>query len=271
MFKLFENIFCISDSAIILKSAKDHENQVKSEISLLDNEVSKTKVKIEELRKFKKEVDLSSLKSMKSHLLTQKERMCRLTQDIDVIQTAVKLDRIKLSKPENFSNKLSEYNSLNADKELMSSLTELHKISKSMKELQFPKRIDVKDYKSLLSLQTELGILRKLLNIQLDTPFHIKHIDVNEYLRLVKIREDLQKLNNLLSLKCSCYSLKDTLEVYMKSVEYKKSLGKIVMDGKRAQERKREIVNRVEKLKNELKKYKVCPLCHQPINQEENI
>ena len=34
LFKLFENVFCVSDSAVILKSAKEHEDKVKDDLKL---------------------------------------------------------------------------------------------------------------------------------------------------------------------------------------------------------------------------------------------
>ena len=47
LFKLYEDVFCISDSAIILKAAKGQEEQVKFDISNLENESIKNNKKIE--------------------------------------------------------------------------------------------------------------------------------------------------------------------------------------------------------------------------------
>ena len=62
LFKLFENVFCVSDSAVILKSAKDHEDKVKDDISLLELEEAKVQNKINCLNTLKKEVNIEVLK-----------------------------------------------------------------------------------------------------------------------------------------------------------------------------------------------------------------
>ena len=50
LFKLFENVFCVSDSAVILKGAKDNEDSVKSDLMSLEMERQKNSMKIKELK-----------------------------------------------------------------------------------------------------------------------------------------------------------------------------------------------------------------------------
>ena len=65
LFKLFENVFCISDSAVILKSAKDYEKGVDSDISSLDLEEQKTTAKVRALEEFKEYVDINKIQKDK--------------------------------------------------------------------------------------------------------------------------------------------------------------------------------------------------------------
>ena len=48
LFKLYENVFCISDSAVILilKSAKASEDKVKADIVAYENELNKNQNKL---------------------------------------------------------------------------------------------------------------------------------------------------------------------------------------------------------------------------------
>ena len=63
LFKLYENVFCVSDSAVILKSAKEFENKVKFDLDLLEVELNKNKTKLQELEAFKKEVNILEIKN----------------------------------------------------------------------------------------------------------------------------------------------------------------------------------------------------------------
>ena len=65
LFKLYENVFCISDSAVILKSAKGIEDKTKFEISTLENDILKNNNKLKELQEFKEFVDLDKLGNYK--------------------------------------------------------------------------------------------------------------------------------------------------------------------------------------------------------------
>lgn len=269
LFKLFENIFCVSDSAVILKSAKDHENEVKSDISLLENEVSKVKNKIAEINKFKKEVDLDNLQTLRDKLKKKQGRLNSLNEGIDIIQTAVKLSDVELPKAQNFEDRLSSYSDLSKTKDLINQLVELHNISRSLKNVKLPKVKDLKEYKELVSIQKDLIVLNKLINLNIEEPFKPKQIDLSSYTELTKILKDLNILKQLEELEFPSYQIQDKLKVYEDLKQYKDELDRIIIAGKEAIEKKKSITKRLEGIKDKLKSYKVCPLCHKPLNEEE--
>lgn len=269
LFKLFENIFCVSDSAVILKSAKDHENEVKSDISLLENEVSKVKNKLDEISKFKKEISLKDLKTSKEKLKNQQSKLNKLNEGIDIIQIAVKLSSIELPKAQNFDNKLDSYNDLSKTKGLIVQLTELHNISKEIKSIKLPEVKDLKEYKELMSIQKDLAILNKLAKIDTKEVFKPKQVDLSRYTELKRIFKDLSILKQLEELELPSYQIQDKLETYKNLRQYKNDLDRIMTAGKEAVEKKKGITKRLEEIQEKLKNYKVCPLCHRPLNEEE--
>ena len=62
LFKLYENVFCISDSAIVLKAAKGTEESTKTEIATIENDIVKNENKLKELLEFKNSTDIEKLK-----------------------------------------------------------------------------------------------------------------------------------------------------------------------------------------------------------------
>lgn len=267
LFKLFENIFCVSDSAIILKSAKNHENEVKSDIELLENEISKVKNKLSELKKFQKEISLNKLKSTKDKVVKQQNNLNKLNEGIEIIRTAVELNKLKLPKPQDFNNKLEQYEDFYNTKNLINKLLELHGISQTIKEVKVPQSVDLREYKELITIQKDLVILNNLLKIKPDESFKLKQIDLNKYTDLKKMVKELNILRQLVSLKFPTYNIQSRLEEYENLVQYRDELRKIMAAGKNAVDKKKSISKKLSEIQEQLKTYKVCPLCHKPLNE----
>ena len=66
------------------------------------------------------------------------------------------------------------------------------------------------------------------------------------------------------------YNIQNKLENYEQLITYKDELTKIMIAGKEAVEKKKGITKRLGEIQDKLKTYKVCPLCHKPLNEEEN-
>ena len=89
LFKLYEDVFCISDSAIILKSARASEDKVKADIVAYENELNKNQNKLKELLDFKSSVDIEELKSKRDKLSNKYSRILFLQEGLPIIKKAV--------------------------------------------------------------------------------------------------------------------------------------------------------------------------------------
>ena len=270
LFKLFENIFCVSDSAVILKSAKDHENEVKNDISLLENEATKVGKKLEELKKFKEELNLSQLKELRSELKDKQERLNKLTSGIEVIKVAQKVDEISIPKTCKFNNKLIAYNELANNQKLMKQLSGFHRVSQEIKTMEKPTPKDLRVYKENITLQKEIETLKALADLNTNIEVPLQSVNIEAYLSLCKLSKELKKVVELSKIKLVPVDFSSKIEKYNDLINYKTELDKIKMAGKSANNRKKELSDKLDKIQSKLKKFKVCPLCHRPLEEKEN-
>ena len=233
LFKLFENIFCVSDSAIILKSAKDYENEVKSEIRLLENEKVKIKNKLAELNKFKKEINISELKGKQNSLILKNEKLMKLKDGVETIKKAVELLKLNLPEPYEVDNYLNQYQELMDLKKVMHTTESLHKVSQNLSKLESPKPIDLKEYYTLRQLYKDINVVKELSGLTLPE-----------------------------------YEVKDKIGTYYELVNYRESLNKIYATGRKAAEKKKRVAAKLSEIQGKLREFKVCPLCHRLLEGE---
>ena len=231
LFKLFENVFCISDSAVILKSAKEYEKGVEVDINSLDLEEQKVSVKIKALEEFKKYVDVEKLLSYKSTLEALSKRLNILNDGKEVIELAVKLNNsdFQISEKE-FLDLYSLYSSLVKCKELLIKTKRLHELSKAFQEIPELLVPDLNRYKELKELRTTLASLKRLKQL---------------VLREEEFKDKMKELNNLLEIKKFITSFKEEVQ-------------KLKTKG-------REEEDKVRGIEERLKEFKICPLCHKPL------
>ena len=230
LFKLYENVFCVSDSAIILKAAKEQEETTKNQIVSLENDIIKNQNKLSEIQSFKEEVDLDFLEEKKELLKGKSNRVDFLQDGLPTIRKAAKIQNFKVEELtfENKNLSLQEKKDLKAE---LHKLKELHGLGKSLKDVQGPAPKGLEQYKELSSLQQTLRILQNLKELK---------APVEEF------TNKLQKYKELLSYSEALQNLKEKIKV--KKEELQKA---------------EECVCNAEEA---LKEYKVCPLCHQPLN-----
>ena len=234
LFKLFENVFCVSDSAIILKSAKDYEKGVDNDISFLNIEEQKIKVKVEELKEFKEFLDLNKLLGYRKKLESSLNRITELEDGKDIIELALKLSNANLSMPNQvFTDLIPKYQDLIKCKEILSETKRLHKLSKEVQYLNFPVTTDLSHYNALCDLKKTFDVLKKLNKLKLEE---------------VAFENKLSRLKELI----------DTKE-YINNFEREINNLK---DNKKEEEEK------LKKLELKLKEFKICPLCHKPLDNE---
>ena len=265
LFKLFENVFCVSDSAIILKSAKEQENQVKEEIVLLESDLSKTQKKIEELEKFKSEIDFDKLNAFKDLLVSKKSRIEFLNDGIDIIQKAVKVSSVPIPKVKKFHDLSIGYSELKKVKDDVEVIKKLHKLLGNLKEIKSPQKIDIRDYRELSTLLNNLNKVKELDSIKLPAPFITRENLIFKRNELLGLEKTVKKLKKLHELKLPNYSVVNLLNKYNDLRNYLGDLEKIITRGRALTERKSIIQEKVKALSKRIKEYKVGPLCHRPI------
>ena len=230
LFKLYENVFCVSDSAVILKAAKETEEQTKSKITTLETEIVKNNNKLVEIENFKKEVDLSFLKEKRDFLKKKSERTSTLGEGLELIHKAVKVQDFSVDEVF-FESKLQNYIECKQLKVDLQKLKELHGLGKTLKELKYPEPKDLSEYKDLKELNRTCHALEELEG--LEAP-------------VVVFESKLQEYEELLSYSSSLKDLKGQI--------------------KNKKEQLKTVEELIQSKENELKEFKVCPLCHKPLD-----
>ena len=137
LFKLYENVFCISDSAIILKSAKASEDKVKADIVAYENELNKNQNKLKELLDFKENVDLNKLGYYKRFLESKRDRIIVLKDGLPLIKKALRVKNFEVEEKD-FEDLLVIFLAKVGLKKELIKLKELHSLSKALKEVEKP-------------------------------------------------------------------------------------------------------------------------------------
>ena len=232
LFKLYEDVFCISDSTIILKAAKEQEDGVKEKISSLELTLINNKNKLEELKEFKETVSLDYLKNTRDKLKEKSNRLTKLRDGLPIIKKALLLENIRV--PENtFSNKLITLKEFKDLSTTVTKLKKLHVVDKTLKDnyVEFESHLEKhSEHKALLKL---VSTLKEIKNLEVPT------------------QEFTSKLEHYSTLK-----------------SYKKALKEIQEKIHNKKEELSKIDEKVKGTKDKLKEFKVCPLCHKSI--EEN-
>lgn len=240
LFKLFENVFCVSDSAVILKSAKDHEDKVKDDISLLELEEAKVQNKINCLNTLKKEVNIEVLKGYKDTLKRKENKLDTLKDGLSVIKLACKVVKSNLKIEErDFRNLFEQYSNALECKEVFNNLIKLHNLSKNLRNVQIYSSSNLgqlADLQNLKELSKTTQILKKLHKVKV---------------KEVSFENKLQELREL-----------RTIRSYIDKI--KGEVQELKANKKREEEK-------VASIEVKLKEFKVCPLCHHSLekNKEE--
>ena len=264
LFKLYENVFCISDSAVILKAAKGVEDETKFEISTLENGIIKNNNKLKELQDFKEFIDLDKLASYKRFLESKNERILFLRKDLPVIKKAVRIGNFKVPE-ETFEDKQVNYKDKVKLKRELIKLKKLHKVSKVVKEIEVPKMLDISIYKENLKFSKTCKILKQLKGFKAEESSFSNLL--NEYEGLQEIKKTCTVTKELEEVKAEVTEFENKIQKYNKLQTYLKSLKELKEKVKSKNEELKKVKEFIENVESALKEYKVCPLCHQPINK----
>ena len=230
LFKLYENVFCVSDSAVILKAAKIKEEEVKTNIVTTENEITKNKNKLEELQKFEKEVNINFLEEKRDFLKEKLNRITFLKDGLDVIHAAMSIQEYEVPVI-SFTDRTGTLQEKSTLKKELIQLKELHQLGKTLKELIVPVPKELTKYKELLD-----------------------------------IRNTCTKLQRLSKLEIIEKSFESKLEKYKELKEYRLALKELKAKMRNKKEELAALISMLDLREEKLKEFKVCPLCHQPLN-----
>ena len=264
LFKLYENVFCVSDSAVILKSAKEFEGKVKFDLDMLEVDLNKNKMKLQELAIFKQEVNLDKLKEALARYKKAEDRLNTLREGNDIIKLAVKASKIDLNITSfSIKDKVPVYNELIYLKTLVNKVKQYHRLEKELPTspvMSLEKLVLLKDKKELKALASQLQALSNI---------RIEEKEFMDKLASFKEKQELKQiiiqLEELCGIQLKVVEFKNKLVKYNELVKYKADLKTIFSKGIA---KKRELVECQELLKHiqeRLSEYKVCPLCHRPL------
>lgn len=273
LFKLFENIFCVSDSATILKSMKEEEDKNTRDKVKVEEELQRTNLKLSALEKLEEEIDLGKLKKGKEILVKLNSDYLKISNNIQYIKNTYnvinKLD-LKII-DNNFSeNSIKEYAKIIRDCSKVKLTRKFLQLIKDKKELPIITDNILIDYLKLCSDYKKIKIASKLSSIDIKD----MSIDLKKVEKLEKINNDYTKLivtNNLLKIAKSL-ELKDyNLNNFNKLEKIEKDYTNIKLHRRKATELKNKIIEETDTLKlieEKLNSFKVCPLCGSNIGEE---
>lgn len=261
LFKLYEDVFCVSDSAVILKSAKDHEEETKSEISSLELELNKNKAKKKALEDFKNSIDIDKLKEFKVTLTNNNERMNFLLDGKEVIDNALKIDKASIIiKDFSFDDLLTPYASALAISKALIQAKKCHVLNKSLQELEYP--VTHKD-KELIELEATRRLIKSitLLNDLVIEAKDFSSLSLS-YEALVELKSTFLQLKNLNKIKVQEQLFENKLINFEELKKLQSSIQSIKNKIKELKDEQSKTEEQIKSIQLKLKEFKVCPLCH---------
>lgn len=266
LFKLFENVFCVSDSAIILKSAKEQEDKVKDDISSLEDDLAKNTNKLNELQEFKKEFNLTKLESMRDKLKEGQETLLKLRDGLPIIERAIVASKFEIGDVKFFEIKdlIPEYKELKVLLKSIKKVKKLYQLEQALPS-ELSQLNSLKIYEELKEIDRILRLLNKLVN------FKIEEI---AFENRVPRYEDLKEVKHTFSIldKLETFKLKESefKNHIIKREELLSYLNELKSIQKKLKIRKEDLEaanKKVIDLEEKLKGFDVCPLCKRPFNK----
>lgn len=246
LFKVFENIFCVSDSAKILKSMKESEDGYKKKVQHTEDEVDKIQQKIQAIKDLNVQENvqkLSVLRDKLQELLKEENLYKEVLLTLQELQDKLKkYKNLPISEDINLEDKLEMFVSLFNDFEKLSDLSHKFKILSELKGTRVTSQELFESAKEVSELNEDLQKLQKLEKVyNLELPTNKVNISEEKLQEISEYTRDLQKLSSL----------------------YK--------EGKRLQQEVTSKSEEVSRLQEVMKEVDICPLCGQSMKECKDL
>lgn len=241
IFKLFENIFSVSDSAKILKCMKESEDENKRALKDSKKEIEHVNLKIDSIRKLNIKESVEKLKEYKNNLTHVNNELEEL------YETRNQLYRLR--------NKLAEAEQIpsSIDIDLQNELDGYTELKEELYKIN--------------QLQLEYSTISKLPKDKIETNIILENIN-----RVIEVKGDLDKLHEFksvldvtiptpITVNENIFNEINTLYEHLSKLRCLQEKGRTLVQTLRG---KRE---RISSLKEELSKVEVCPLCGNSIKE----
>lgn len=270
LFRLFENVFCVSDSATILKSFKEEESDLVKQISDTKDKIKRSNNKLTALNELEAEAKLNELKAGLSVFECNAQEYFDLLNDYEAIKRSEGFGNFVIDEvTPPTQDSLTEYGSTKKDLEFVVDVAQKIKFYKTLPEvMKVPNT--VAEYKELFEDINVIdnGMLAE--NFMVDKKIEITGENLETYF---KLREDLEEINkgyaaSKFNIDKSC--IEDTSLSLAEYTSLSADLKEIVGCFHRCKEltqKCKDLNVKIEEIDKKLKEYKVCPLCGQELGK----
>ncbi len=264
LFKLFENVFCVSDSTSILKLFKEEEADLVKQNDDIKEKLSKLETRKKALQTLSEEVNLPKLKERLLKFKNDFDNYSQAYSDYEVVCKGEFLNKFCLDDilpPENFS--LDKYLELLKDLSFVQEVAEKIKFYKTLPELMTVTDL-LPEYNTLYSDIMLIENASQAERFKIDKQIEINENNLVAYFNLL---EDLIVIENgfkadKFKIENSCtedFSL--SLSDYEMLREDLKNIVSCYSKCKTLTCKCKELNSAIEKNEAKLRSYKVCPLC----------
>ena len=260
LFKLFENIFCVSDSGTIFQAFKMEDNRLSKELEDCEKEIEKNSTKIKAIEDLQNKVDINKLKKYKEKYANLSNDYAEISKNLVVLNSIKKyLSVVKPGKVVIFNlDKMREYETLNKDIKVLESVNKYPVVDSSVIIFNLDKVITYE------KLYKDIHIIKESNKY----PF-VKGKSINFTLDKIKDYESLR--NNISFIKevhkypavAGKVRVFDTskLDTYTKIKKDINNILKLKEENKFLKEGKDRIDNKILEINEKISKFPKCEVC----------
>lgn len=270
LFKLFENIFYISDSAVILKSFKEEEaNMVKDKLTNEDKLI-RVANKINALEELAKEVNIEKTQHKLDIFSQHCDKYKEMSADLTKILKSEKYTKINLDEvTPPIEESLEKYIEAVKDYKFITKVVKRQKFYKSL-----PASVIIGDtidkYEQAAKDYEHIQHAVELKKIDLSRECEVSGETLNKYIEMLDDYNDLLRLKEVsafdISKECTAGNTLDDYETMLQDYKFIVECFNKCKDLKR---KYKECEERAEEAQKKLNKYKVCPLCGHELGDDK--